>query len=94
MQVPTKTNIIALVRTLEAFGWIREDSKFPDNYELTTEGKSVAEESLTKPKDFRRRLALKLHERYVIPGWFVARLHSLMRLTVVPLVIYYTKWSG
>ncbi len=77
VQEPTKTNVNALVRALEAFGWLTEIFPSPGTYGLTPEGEQAAQVSITKPKDFRRMLAAKLHERYVVPGWIVSRLHSL-----------------
>lgn len=77
VQFPTKTNIAALLHALETFGWLSEDGANRGQYTLTTEGHRVAEESASDPTGFRRQLAAKLHERYIIPGWFVARLHAL-----------------
>jgi hypothetical protein len=75
VQNPTKTNITALLAALEAFGWLNRESI--DQFKLTLQGDIAARESLQDPISFRRRLAAKLHQRYVVPGWFVARLHAL-----------------
>ena len=77
VQFPTKTNINALVRALQAFGWLSEEPGARGKYALTQEGQGVAHDSESDPRHFRRLLAGKLHERYVVPGWFVARLHAL-----------------
>jgi DNA-binding PadR family transcriptional regulator len=77
VQVPSKTNINGLVNALEAFGLLFEKSGSRGSYQLTEEGKKAAQESVSKPREFRRLLATKLQKRYVVPGWFVARLHSL-----------------
>jgi len=68
-----------LVRELDEFGWLQWPSDSGQSvdsilYTLTPNGNRILQ--LTD-QEFRRRLAVKMHERYIIPGWFVARLWKI-----------------
>ncbi len=75
VQNPTKTNINGLLAALSAFGWLKDEGN--GRYSLSADGVPIARDSVHNPTAFRRKLAVKLHERYVVPGWFVARLYDL-----------------
>lgn len=77
VQLPTKTNITALVHAMQEFGWIAEHPSSRGQFAITDEGREVARECSSNPRAFRRRLATELHKRYVIPGWFVSRLYAI-----------------
>lgn len=67
-----------LVRELRQFGWVRpEDASAKGaavGHVLTEEGALALAESRQDRRAFRRRLAVRMHQVYVVPGWFVARL--------------------
>lgn len=71
---PTMTTINGLLSAMTKFGWLKENGH--GSYSLTPEGSEMYEVSRDE-RLFRRKLAKKMHDRYVIPGWFVSRLHSL-----------------
>lgn len=76
IQNPTKTNVGALLSTLEAFRWL-ESHAHRERFLITEEGQQARELSEKDRRGFRRLLASKLHERFAIPGWFIHRLHAL-----------------
>lgn len=71
---PTKTTIKGLLSAMKYFGWLEENGQ--GLYSLTSEGIEMYEASKNE-KLFRRKLAGKMHNRYIIPGWFVYRLMVL-----------------
>lgn len=71
---PTRTTINGLLSAMEKFGWLKENGQ--GSYSLTSEGFEMYKVS-SDERLFRRKLTEKMHDRYVIPGWFVSRLHSL-----------------
>ncbi len=73
----TKTIAKDVIRELVAYGWIREISRESDKYSITEQGKNVAYTASVDLKAFRRTLAVKMQERFVVPGWMVYRLHQL-----------------
>jgi len=77
LQVPTKTTITAIVRTIQEFGWLQELPGARGKFLISDPGREIAQEIRTNPKAFRRRLATLLHQRYIVPGWFVSRLHAI-----------------
>jgi hypothetical protein len=77
VQFPTKANITALVNAMQEFGWVAEHPGSRGQFAITKEGREVARECSLNPRAFRRRLAIELHKRYVIPGWFVSRLYAI-----------------
>lgn len=77
VQLPTRTNITALVHAMVEFGWVAEHPSGRGQFLITNEGREVVREYTSNPRAFRRRLAVELHTRYVIPGWFVSRLYSI-----------------
>jgi hypothetical protein len=74
---PTPTIARDALRELEAYGWIQQVKSEGDRYIITDEGKKMAELALADSKRFRRTLATKIHERFIIPGWIVYRLLEL-----------------
>jgi hypothetical protein len=77
IQRTTQTNVRALLSILERFGWIGAEGKDRQRFTLTPRGREVAVLNQSDPKGFRRLVASQLHQRYVVPGWFVSRLHHL-----------------
>ena len=77
VESPTRTTVDGLVSALCAFGWLKLAQAGSGQYVLTPEGETIAAESADDAKRFRRALAVKLHERYVVPGWLIARLMAL-----------------
>lgn len=72
---PTKTTINGVISAMRNFGWLKES---PAGYfRLSAEGEQIRKLSKENMKPFRRRLAEKMFQRYVIPGWMVARLLAL-----------------
>lgn len=71
-----------LVRELRLFGWLQAEGKLarpPANapYTLTPEGHEALAESRRDGRAFQRRLAVQLHQVYIVPGWFVNRLWQI-----------------
>ena len=71
-----------LVRELRLFGWLRAEensARRPANasHTLTPEGTEALRESQHDKRGFRRRLAVRMHQVYIVPGWFVARLWQI-----------------
>lgn len=71
-----------LIREQRLFGWLESvaDSITSLNqatHTLTAEGADALQLSRTNPRLFRRLLAIKMQEVYVVPGWFVARLWQI-----------------
>lgn len=73
----TKTSIRGVLSALQRFGWLAAPDSARGQYILTAEGRDVATTTLKDATVFRRVLARKMHEIYVIPGWLVARLLAL-----------------
>lgn len=71
---PTMTTINGLLSAMTKFGWLKENGH--GSYSLTPEGSEMYKVSRDE-RLFRRKLAKKMYDRYVVPGWFVYRLHSL-----------------
>lgn len=68
-----------LIREQRLFGWLMPVGNSSANlnqtaHALTTEGVDALQLSRTNPRLFRRLLAIKMQEVYVVPGWFVTRL--------------------
>ncbi len=74
---PTKTIAEDLLRELKAYGWIRPSTNEPPSLMLTDAGKKITETLKSDPRGFRRKLLVKMHEWFQIPGWFVTRLHAI-----------------
>jgi hypothetical protein len=74
---PTKTTIRGVLSALQNFGWLEEEKYSLGQYVLTSKGEKIITQVLNNDKQFRRILAEKMHKRYIIPGWLVARLLSL-----------------
>lgn len=72
-----------LIRELRAFGWLQrhpasKKSFVTARHTITSNGREALNISRQKPrKRFRRLLASKMQEVYVIPGWFIARLWKI-----------------
>ncbi len=71
---PTMTTIKGLLSAMVKFRWLKENGH--GSYSLTPEGSEMYKVSRDE-RLFRRKLAKKMYDRYVIPGWFVYRLHIL-----------------
>jgi len=66
-----------ILRELKLFGWIEPLSSgngAGPSYRLTSAGVDALRLAQHTPRQFRRLLAEKMQEIYVIPGWFIARL--------------------
>jgi hypothetical protein len=69
-----------LVRELHEFGWLQQANgsrQPPDEivlYTLTPSGQKILKLS---SQEVRRHLAVAMHKRFVIPGWFVSRLWKI-----------------
>ena len=68
-----------LVRELRLFGWLQREEAAAKgasglSHMLTPEGARALGESRRDSRAFRRRLAVRMHEVYIVPGWFIARL--------------------
>jgi hypothetical protein len=71
-----------LIRELRQFGWLEplDGSGRPlasAPHMLTEAGSKALTLSKSHPHAFHRRLAVAMHQLYVIPGWFVARLWQI-----------------
>jgi len=77
LQKPTQTNVRGLLSILARFGWLRQDETDRLRFIITEEGRTVAALSQSDEVKFRRLVAQRLNERYVIPAWFIARLYTL-----------------
>ena len=66
-----------VIKELEAYDWIQQVKNEPNKYTITFEGKQMGELARIDIKKFRRVLAVKMHQRFTIPGWFVHRLLEL-----------------
>lgn len=71
---PTMTTIKGLLSAMTKFGWLKENDH--GTYSLTPEGSKMYRVSRDE-ESLRRKLAEKMYDRYVIPGWFLYRLHCL-----------------
>ncbi|MCP4150074.1 MAG: hypothetical protein GY757_20170 [bacterium] len=69
--------IADLIRELLEFNWIEGNPHNPSIWVLTDEGQEVLREYKKDRQRFMRKLCLKMHESYRIPGWFVNRLWEL-----------------
>ncbi len=65
------------IKELEAYGWIRKIKAETDKYVITPEGEKMSELAKTDLRQFKRILAVKMYDRFVIPGWFLYRLLEL-----------------
>jgi hypothetical protein len=68
-----------LARELNEFGWLQRSNgsgRSVENtlYTLTPDGNEILR---LNDRQVRRHLAVKMHERYTIPGWFIARLWKI-----------------
>lgn len=66
-----------VLRELKLFGWIEplpSGNGASPSYRLTATGVAALRLAQQTPRQFRRLLAEKMQEVYVIPGWFIARL--------------------
>lgn len=70
---PTRTTINGILSAMKHFGWLKEEGPL---YILTDLGFEAFIISKNE-KLFRRELAQKMHERYIVPGWIISRLHKL-----------------
>lgn len=79
VETPSRTTIQGALSLLDRFGWLEPVSKGEGGprYALTEDGEQARRLASEKGKGFRRILAVHLQHIYVIPGWFVARLHAL-----------------
>ena len=71
-----------LIRELRQFGWLEpvdgsSRSLTGAPHTLTEVGSKALTLSKRDPRMFHRRLAVAMHQLYVIPGWFVARLWQI-----------------
>ena len=71
-----------LVRELRHFGWLQLENRLAkpqddSKHTITKEGITALQLSRNNSNGFLRLLALKMHERYTIPGWFVDRLWKI-----------------
>lgn len=71
-----------LIREQRLFGWLEPVDASTTSlnqaaHKLTAEGAEALQLSQTNPRLFRRLLAIKMQEIYVVPGWFVARLWQI-----------------
>lgn len=68
-----------LVRELHEFGWLQRASGSGQRvenvlYTLTPDGSEILELS---SQEVRRHLAVAMHKRFIIPGWFISRLWKI-----------------
>ncbi len=77
LQRLTQTNVQGLLSILARFRWLRQDENDRFRFFITDEGKSAAVLGQTEEVRFRRLVAQRLNERYVIPAWLTARLYTL-----------------
>lgn len=66
-----------VLRELKLFGWLEplpSGNGAGPSYRLTVAGADALRLAQQNPRQFRRLLAEKMQEIYVIPGWFIARL--------------------
>jgi hypothetical protein len=75
IQTPSKTNVRAMLSLLERFDWLQVDDK--SRYTITLYGREVLARAANEARLFRREFAGHLHDCYIVPGWFVCRLHEL-----------------
>lgn len=72
-----------LLKELKAFGWVDGDISTTNgsfdikSFKLTTEGTKAFELYKTNKRKFLHLLIKKMHEEYIIPGWFVNRLWQI-----------------
>ncbi len=71
-----------LIRELRHFSWFEVENRFAKpqddaNHRITQKGISALLLSKEDYSGFLRLLASKMHEQYVIPGWFVDRLWKI-----------------
>jgi hypothetical protein len=74
---PTPTNVSGLLSILARFSWLRPHERDRHRFAITVEGRTAASLYQGDELGFRRLLARRLNDRYVVPGWFVHRLYSL-----------------
>lgn len=77
-----KRTVTDLVRELHTFGWLNILSKNENaiksaSYGISDKGQQALQLSKRDETAFLRLLAVKMHEAYVIPGWFIARLWDI-----------------
>ncbi|HQX50175.1 MAG TPA: hypothetical protein PLY87_03650 [Planctomycetaceae bacterium] len=70
----TTTAARDLLVELHAYGWLEKSNVA---YVLTSEGIIAAAMAKDNVHAFRRLLLRKMHERFVVPGWFVHRLFTI-----------------
>ncbi len=73
----TSTVARDVIRELEAYEWIHQVSTDSNKYSLTAQGQDMAQLAINDLKLFRRTLSIKMHDRFIIPGWFIHRLLEL-----------------
>jgi len=71
-----------LVRELRQFGWLKAAEGLPRPpanapHVLTPEGRNALAEAQRDKRTFRRHLTVCMHQVYIVPGWFVARLWQI-----------------
>lgn len=74
---PSITSVTGVLKNLTEFGWLIASDPGGPQFRLTKIGEEVASQLMIAPDGFRRRLVIALHDRYVIPGWMISRLHLL-----------------
>ncbi len=77
VQRVTPTTAGDLITELQAYEWIQRQDTFPRSYSLTPDGVAAAQIAKTDRHGFRRLLLMKMQQRFVVPGWFVDRLHTI-----------------
>jgi len=75
----SKRTVGRLMRELRNFGWLQPRQKGQERvstapHVITPEGQRALNIARKDGREFRRLLTIKMHEIYVIPGWFVNRL--------------------
>ena len=78
----SERTITDLVRELTIFQWLKPSGRGQSGshfayYSITKEGQEALRLAHFQESAFLRLLAVKMHEAYTIPGWFIARLWKI-----------------